>query len=848
LYHQISNVSSESLNEFKQEGIRLILINYVLSDFRTTPLSADFLRTFDSDLQKIRQAGLKIIVRFAYTIQLSNPYGDAAPQIILTHIQQLKHILQSNSDVILTLQAGFIGTWGEWYYTDYFSVSPGVISEQNWADRRSVVDALLDALPNDRMIQLRTPTFKKEMLQESSFIPITDTEAYSGSKRARLAHHNDCFVAGSADFGTYHNISIEKPYLENDSKYTIVGGETCNRSSESHCPNSLSELQRFHWTFLNVDYHQGVLNDWRSEGCFDEIQKKLGYRYTLSNAHLQTTAKPNGEINFSINIINTGWANPTNKYDLQLILRNTTDQSEYKYTLKEDLRKWPINQNHHINLTVGLPEDIVLGDYEMFIAIKDNRLSLAFNPDYSIQLANENLWESTKGYNDLNNIITISNNNALPNYTGTDYFKLDGIPTLGFKGPKAIKITQYNNNNIIYWSKNDNVENQIVRLQKSKDNVNFVTIADKNNNDISYIDRNLENNTTYYYRVQNILNNNFSELTNTQTTKVNSPQKEFLFVQIDGQDKDWDLVPPVLTGYQNGMVALKLANYNNELTFYIEALNINTYQLYFNLNNDENYRLSSDSLFKKNNTVWEFVKKIELTKATGFLEGRISMSDTNFAQRAQLYGQLLLNGENIWGENQSFYFLKYQSLAIPERFKIAPSVVSPKSKVKISWRLDSTVEGYIIERSDGDSEHFEVIADISKNNNYFIDKNLDSTITYHYRMFKYNDIIRSNYTESENINLALGTKTNELDQISQSIKIFPNPMREHSTIKIDIEDHIDAQINLYDTNMKLVKNIFNGKLNSQQQIAMTKNGLANGIYFIHIQTKYFSIVKKLIIN
>ena len=37
---------------------------------------------------------------------------------------QLAPILQSNSDVILTVQAGFIGLWGEWYYTTHYGMPP----------------------------------------------------------------------------------------------------------------------------------------------------------------------------------------------------------------------------------------------------------------------------------------------------------------------------------------------------------------------------------------------------------------------------------------------------------------------------------------------------------------------------------------------------------------------------------------------------------------------------------------------------------------------------------------------------------------------------------------------------
>jgi hypothetical protein len=36
----------------------------------------------------------------------------------LTHITQLESILEANKDIIFAQQAGFIGKYGEWYYTN----------------------------------------------------------------------------------------------------------------------------------------------------------------------------------------------------------------------------------------------------------------------------------------------------------------------------------------------------------------------------------------------------------------------------------------------------------------------------------------------------------------------------------------------------------------------------------------------------------------------------------------------------------------------------------------------------------------------------------------------------------
>ena len=57
-----------------------------------------------------RKAGIKIILRFAYSIAMDEP--DAPLSVILQHLDQLKPILQENKDVIAVLQAGFIGSWG----------------------------------------------------------------------------------------------------------------------------------------------------------------------------------------------------------------------------------------------------------------------------------------------------------------------------------------------------------------------------------------------------------------------------------------------------------------------------------------------------------------------------------------------------------------------------------------------------------------------------------------------------------------------------------------------------------------------------------------------------------------
>ncbi len=69
---------------------------------------------------------------------------------------------QKSLDVIYVLQAGFIGCWGEWFYTRNDGVEKNDYkpNEAQKADRIEIMKLLLKAVPG-RMVQLRTPALKQ---------------------------------------------------------------------------------------------------------------------------------------------------------------------------------------------------------------------------------------------------------------------------------------------------------------------------------------------------------------------------------------------------------------------------------------------------------------------------------------------------------------------------------------------------------------------------------------------------------------------------------------------------------------------------------------------------------------
>jgi hypothetical protein len=422
-------------------NVSLLYRSYELDTFKNKPLSASFLTNLQKDFDAVREAGLKIILRFAYTntaktgdcpdqYKICPPYGDAPRNVVLNHIAQLTPLLRNNADVIAVLQEGFIGIWGENYFTDYFgdasTNSTGKVADSSWLQRNGLLKALLDALPKSRMVQVRTPQIKQKSVYGPgatvNSLPLTLTDAYKKSDKARIGFHNDCFLSSPDDYGTYYDYGsssqprkpateILRKYIEADTKFTVVGGETCDDSfsPQNDCApagHAEEEMQQMHYSYLNAAYNNDVNNDWDSSGCLPGIKRKLGYRFVLRKSVLPYQLTKTGSMAIEFTVENIGYASPYNPRPVKIILRNTATHKEYAVTLKANPQYW-FTGIHQIKETINLPAGMVTGSYQLFIYLPDEAVLLSNRPEYSIRLANEDLWEEMTGYNNLQHSIKL---------------------------------------------------------------------------------------------------------------------------------------------------------------------------------------------------------------------------------------------------------------------------------------------------------------------------------------------------------------------------------------------------------------------------------------------------------
>ena len=385
-----------------QDDMTLVLLHYYLDKYtKTETLPNELLEAFNEDMKVLRNKGLKAIIRFSY---VADNKKDAKLDIVKKHISQYKDYWQANADVIFVFQAGLIGQWGEWYYTENYG------DNGEWTEaRREVIDALLDAVPEDRCIQLRTPRFKKLYLGDSN--PLTAEEAYTKTPCARLGHHNDAFLASSTDYGTYEDPATDKAYIAQETLYVPLGGESCIEDDNVADQNAsyaktTEAMYSLHWTFIQGGYSKVVTDKWRTNGTMDELKKYLGYRFQLISSVIDDEVEQGHALPVKIEISNIGYAPLYNERPAYLVLRN--GNAVYPLRLESDLRTWrPGGINKFINENVTIPEDLPAGEYELLLHLPDAYANLSDDSRYAIRFANINTWEPATGFNKLNATVTV---------------------------------------------------------------------------------------------------------------------------------------------------------------------------------------------------------------------------------------------------------------------------------------------------------------------------------------------------------------------------------------------------------------------------------------------------------
>lgn len=408
-----------SLAEMRQmynEGKTLVMLMYYLPEFRNKELPETFITKLGVDLESVRDARMKAILRFAYT---DKENGEDAPMdIILRHLEQMKPMLHKHVGVIACVQAGFIGAWGEWYYSSH--------KLNNAEAYRQVLNKWLEVLPESRCIQVRTPKYKQDFVHNDT--PLTLHTAFKNTPAARIGHHNDAFMADETNQGTYINIEKDKAYVAQEALYVPLGGEANEPAAGKKWATGAeawAEVQRLHWSFLNDAYYKKLLDTWKVGGFFANMKKFLGYRLALQKAAFSKNNAPGSDVDLRLWFTNQGTAPMYNARPAFLILRPLNGVEDYVVNTNIDLRTIQPGNPVEIKLKLRLPAVLPKGQYKLLLWMPDADEKLQKMSEYAVQLANTTLYDRQWGDNDLNITLDVDNNkDAKPGTSPLVFVKL----------------------------------------------------------------------------------------------------------------------------------------------------------------------------------------------------------------------------------------------------------------------------------------------------------------------------------------------------------------------------------------------------------------------------------------
>jgi len=389
---------------FKLARVTLAMIEANLGGYLTGPLDIEKLEEIDNAFSHVRKTGLSAIFRAAYDFDGKQNPEPRDINVILQHISQLEPIFYKYEDILFSVQAGFLGSWGEWHSSRYgsgFEKPPRVEYQQ------AVANALLRAVPQSVTVAVRRPLYIRNITGQDQ--PVSAEQAFGSERIARLAFHNDALMSDSSDMETYADKAFprnaELAWISRHTRYTPMVAETNEVSRYNDTERAIPFLDSINIQSLNLEYHPNVLKKWKDSdynnmNAYDYIGMMMGYRFVLKTASISVVPDHGGSLCVALSLVNSGFGTLMKKKNFELVIKN--GERLYRALIDEDARLWSKNEPINRRYYFSLPQ--IKGNWEVYLGLTSTFRSLASNPYYSVRFANEGVWNDELGLNKIGTV------------------------------------------------------------------------------------------------------------------------------------------------------------------------------------------------------------------------------------------------------------------------------------------------------------------------------------------------------------------------------------------------------------------------------------------------------------
>lgn len=332
-------------------------------------------------LDNCRNNGCTVGIRFRYDADGKNNPEPSSFGRVLGHINQIaeNHLLGAYEDILVYIESGFVGAWGEQHSGKYTSAEY----------KARLLERLLEIVPESVSVTVRTPdTFCRYAGIKND--EIAGFSVKPGSAAYRVGMYNDGYMGSDSDLGTYSTVkrSDAVNWMKTQMKHAYYGGEFSGntdfaRKYDTWLPeNCISEMYDTHLSYINSniwkmygDFIFGEKYDipetdnsaYYGQNVYRFIRDHLGYRFVLRDSDLTAETVQGGRAEIIFKIENTGFADVVKNQKAYVILEN--EGRFFAAETDTDTQKWDSASVSEESLDIILPGNIPAGEWNVYLKI-----------------------------------------------------------------------------------------------------------------------------------------------------------------------------------------------------------------------------------------------------------------------------------------------------------------------------------------------------------------------------------------------------------------------------------------------------------------------------------------------
>ena len=376
-------------------------------------------------LDETRAKGGSLIVRLGYTWSEHSGCEPEDFDILLGHIRDLSKIMAEYDDVVVAVEAGIAGPWGEMHSSDY--------CKAEYMNR--ILKEYCDNLPESISVLVRAPDYVNKMsgtktLETLKKLPFTDKYL------KRLGMYNDGYLGTWWDYGTWagdfkreRGVEMLKTFENHPygGEMAYIGRDWLEKNMGLFQLEKWNIVKEWYDTHLNYLRNIGekghtLANFLTNDLVFDSkkyafdgmpnlaeydgqtmnkfVRDHMGYRFVVRDARLPAKSGGGNEDVIALEIENTGFGKLLLPSRFEVIARGSSAEA---FSAAECSLDIPAGAKKRVALKFKTPLVPESGKYDIYLRascpFKDEKFGAV--PRRPIRFANKGMWDESLRANKL---------------------------------------------------------------------------------------------------------------------------------------------------------------------------------------------------------------------------------------------------------------------------------------------------------------------------------------------------------------------------------------------------------------------------------------------------------------